>query len=97
MEKGSEADTHARVQPMSAACATLSDTLLTVITREYGGARHAAKRLAQHAKTSHRTAEKWLLGTSVPSGENLLNLLAECDALAAEVNRLVEERRANRK
>ena len=75
---------------------TYSDTILTAIAREYGSLPHAAKLLARHARTSYRTAENWLAGICAPNGEKLVNLMAECQVLADEVNRLVAERRAKK-
>lgn len=72
---------------------TYADVVLTVLKRTYGGTPHAAKRLAQAARTSYRTAENWLMGANAPSGEALINLMAECEELAEEVGRLVAERR----
>lgn len=80
---------------MSAA-STYGETILGAIAREYGPMRHASKILAQHACASYRTAEAWIAGRSVPSGENLLHLMANCEVVAAEVNRLVAERRASK-
>jgi len=74
--------------------ATYSDVVLGVLRREYAPLKHAAKLLARHARSTPRTAESWLAGTHAPNGEKLVNLMAECPALADEVNRLVAERRA---
>ena len=76
--------------------ASLTGVVLDFIGREYAPKPHASKLLAQAARTSHRTAERWLAGKAVPSGENFLNLLAECEDLAAEVQQLIEQRRAKR-
>lgn len=64
-----------------------------VLQREYAPLRHAAKILARKADVSPRTAENWLAGTCAPRGDELLRLMASCDALAAEINKLVEELR----
>jgi len=76
--------------------ATYTDAITSVLRREYLPLRNAAKTLARHGGTSTRTAENWLAGLHAPSGESLVNLMAECEALTAEVNRLVEERRKAR-
>jgi len=76
--------------------ATYSDAVVDVLRREYGPLKHATKLLARHARTSPRTAENWLAGSHAPNGEKLINLMAVCDALADEVNRLVAERRKER-
>lgn len=73
-----------------------SNAVLEVIQRQYAPLRHGHKLLARDAGTSPRTAENWLRGNNAPSGENLIALMAECEELAAEVNRLVAERRAAR-
>ena len=76
--------------------ASLQGVVLDYIGREYAPRPNASKLLARAARTSHRTAEKWLARQSAPSGENFLNLLAECEDLAAEVNSLIEQRRARK-
>jgi hypothetical protein len=97
MDKGSETPTrNFRVEKHRMIASTYSDAVLTIIAREYSPLPHAAKILAQHAKTSYRTAENWLSGMCAPNGEKLVNLMAECEALAQEVNRLVAERRAEK-
>jgi hypothetical protein len=69
--------------------------VIGVIDREYGRLRHAAKILAAHAKASVPAAKHWLYGRRSPTGEHLLNLMAECKPMADEINRIVAERRAN--
>lgn len=66
---------------------------MTVLRRAYAPKRHAAKLLARDANASPRTAEKWLTGERAPSGENLIELMASCQELADELNRLVQARR----
>lgn len=81
---------------MNAVAATYGDVVLRVIRREYAPLKHAAKLLAKHAGTTPRTAENWLSGINAPNGEKLVNLMAECDPLADELNGLVAQRRAER-
>lgn len=71
-----------------------ADLLRGVITRVYAPQRFAAKRLAHDARTSHRTAERWLSGERVPTGDHLLNLLRECRELRAELNQLIDQQDA---
>lgn len=79
-------------------CAEEFDVLmLATIKRIYGNMRGAAKRLAWDANTSHRTAEGWLSGRSRPGGANLVYLLAECDELNAEMQKLLKAVKATRK
>lgn len=71
-------------------CIAASDyreMVLTLIATEYGGQRHAAKRLARAAKSSYRTAQAWLSGRKVPSGHHFMNLLQECEAMAEAIKR----------
>lgn len=72
---------------------TYGDVVLGFIQRKYGPLRNATKLLARDAGCSPRTAESYLAGTHAPNGEKLINLLAECQELADEVNRLVAQRR----
>lgn len=85
-----------RESPMSAVASTYSDTVFNVLRREYAPLKHAAKLLARHARTTPRTAENWLAGTHAPNGEKLINLMAECETLADEINQLIAERKAAR-
>lgn len=85
-----------RVPDMSAITATYGEAVFQVIRREYAPLKNAAKLLARAARTTPRTAENWLAGTHAPNGEKLVNLMAECEPLADEVMRLVEERRRAR-
>jgi len=67
-------------------CAVASDyrvSILTVIAREYSAKRHGAKILARDAKASYRTAQAWISGRNVPTGKHFMNLLQECEAMAA--------------
>jgi hypothetical protein len=73
---------------------TYNETVLAVIDREYGRIRNGAKILARHAKSSLPAAQHWIYGRRVPTGENLLNLMANCEALAVALNQEVENRRA---
>ena len=93
MRSATKRATHGGVFMSAAVASTLSDVVLTTIAQVYAPQRHAAKLLARHARASHRTAEKWITGRAVPTGENLINLMAECDALSNEVQRLVAERK----
>lgn len=76
--------------------ATYNDVVLAYISREFFPLKYASKILGRKAGVSHRTAENWLAGTHAPSGEALVNLMSECNELAAEINALVAERRARK-
>jgi transcriptional regulator with XRE-family HTH domain len=43
---------------------------------------HTAKRAAQAAGVSHRTAEAWTTGRRSPTADVLLRMAARCDRLA---------------
>jgi hypothetical protein len=75
---------------------TYNDAVLGYIRREFAPLKHAAELLARAAGATPRAAKAWLAGEHAPSGEKLLNLLAECKPLADEIFRIVEERRAAR-
>ena len=75
-------------------CTTVDDLVLRYIAREYAPRRFASKLLAKDAGTSHRTAERWLAKKAAPSGPHLTNMLVECDGLADELYRMIEQRRA---
>jgi hypothetical protein len=57
---------------------------------------NAIKRTSQIASVSPRTARNWVDGVHLPSFEQALDLLAGCPEFAAEVARMVDERRAER-
>ena len=96
MANGSNAATRDRGIPMSATAPTFGWIVLAYLHRQYGGQPSAAKTLARLARTSHRTAEKWLAGTNVPTGENFMNLLLECEGLVEVLARTAEEQHAMR-
>lgn len=76
--------------------AQYSDVFFDVIRRRYGPLKNAAKLLARAAGCSPRTAENYLAGTHAPSGDKLINLLADCQELADEINKLIAQRRITR-
>jgi hypothetical protein len=81
---------------VNAAAASYGELIHDVLMREYGSHRHAAKVLARDAGTTPRTAQNWLDGTNAPNGDKLINLMGQCEALTAEIHRLIELRRASR-
>lgn len=50
--------------------------------------RHAAKLIARLANVTTRTARNWLDGACAPQGSALLNLMAQCEAVDVEMDRL---------
>lgn len=93
MRNGSKQNPRWCVRKMDATASDYREVILTVIAREYGPMRHSAKILAKHAQTSYRTAEAWVSGRNVPSGKSLVNIMANCKAMADEMNRLISESR----
>jgi hypothetical protein len=65
----------------------LSKAIHRILVSNYGRFRHGAKTLAIHAKCTPRAAENWLDGSCTPNAEKLVNVMAECDELAAEIMR----------
>ncbi len=96
MDNGSRRNTRGRVFNMNPAASTFGGFVLTYLQRQYGAQPFAAKTLAALAKTSHRTAEKWVAGKSAPVGDNLMNLLVECEGFADEVFEYVQQKKASR-
>lgn len=72
---------------------TYPDLITGFLRGRFGLVRGAEKRLASAARCSPRTAENWMRGESAPAGEQLLNLMAECDGLAEAVLAEVQRRR----
>lgn len=67
-----------------------------VLRRWTGDMRNAAKRLGRRISSDPRVVENYIYGRHCPPAAKLIELMAECDELAQEVNRLVAERRAAR-
>lgn len=63
------------------------------LRQRFGLLRGAEKMLARMAGASPRTAENWLRLECAPTGEHLLNLMAECDELAGVILAEVQRRR----
>lgn len=70
--------------------------LLEAIKREFAPLRFGAEMLARASQKSPRSARNWLSGTNAPDAEALIELMASCNSIADEVERLVAERRKAR-
>ncbi|MCP1270541.1 hypothetical protein [Acetobacter cerevisiae] len=81
---------------MSSASSPVKETLLAMIAREFKPYRFAQEMLARAANKTPRAAKNWLSGTNAPDAEALIELMASCDSIAAEVNALVQQRRKER-
>ncbi|MBF0858185.1 helix-turn-helix domain-containing protein [Gluconobacter sp. LMG 31484] len=81
---------------MSAAVRPIRASLLDVIAREFKPYRFAQEMLARASNKTPRTAKNWLSGSSAPDIEALIELMASCNSIADEVERLVAERRKAR-
>ena len=75
---------------------TYNELVWNVLDREYGPFKYAEKLLARHARATPKAARNWLDRQCAPNGENLMNLMAQCETLAEEINRLIAERKAAR-
>ena len=67
-----------------------------ILRRHTGEMRNAAKRLGRRIGADPRVVENYIYGRHCPPAAKLIELMAACDELAEEVNRLVAERRAER-
>lgn len=59
----------------------------------FGDQRNASKRIARSIDRDPRAVESWLYGECAPSLAAAIELAAHCDELAAEINRLIDERK----
>lgn len=83
---------HATKQHTGKPVTALSQPFPNLLRMVFPRAKHAA--IA--ARVSHRTAEDWWQGRSVMRGDALLNLMAESEAMEAEVLALVRRKRESR-
>lgn len=83
-------------EPVEMTSSTYNGLVWDVLDRVYGPLKYAEKRLAKHANATPKAARNWLERLNAPSGENLLNLMASCDELADEINRLVAQKKKER-
>lgn len=68
-----------------------AETVHRVLREEFAPLKHATKILARMAGTTPRTAENWIAGLCAPQGAHLIRLMAHCDELKAEIDRLIQE------
>lgn len=67
-----------------------------VLRRWTGDMRNAAKRIGRRLNTDPRAIENYIYGRHCPPAAKLIDLMAECEDLADEVMRLVQERRTQK-
>jgi len=72
---------------------TYAELMGDYLRAHFSALRGAEKLLARLAHVSPRTAENWLRRECAPSGEALLNLIAECDDLAGTIMAEAQRRR----
>lgn len=72
------------------------NVICETIFREYGGLRCGSKILARKINISYRSVERWFYKETAPKGDQLIDLMAENEAIANQVLKLVEERREQR-
>lgn len=73
--------------------AVVANRISTVLKAAYSEQRNAIKRIANKIGRDPRAVKAWMHGECAPSLASAIELAAQCDALAAEINRLIEERR----
>lgn len=83
-------------QKMSTTAALYSQTVTTVLRTIYGRLKHGPEILARAVEASPRTTRNWLDGTNAPRGAELIRLMAECEELKSEIDRLVEEEKCRK-
>ena len=66
----------------------------TVLRQHFADQRNAPKRMSRRWRFTPRAFQGWLYGENPPAMHNLVALMAECDALKEEVDRLVLELKA---
>ena len=69
----------------------------TVLRQHFADQRNAPKRMSRRWRFTPRAFQGWLYGENPPAMHNLVALMAECDALKEEVDRLVLELKATMK
>lgn len=73
-----------------------SETVTSVLRRIYGSMRNGTEYLARCVDITPRTARNWLDGKNAPRGAELIKLMAECEELRREIDRLVEEEKCRK-
>lgn len=74
----------------------LADRLGSVLRARWGILRHATKILSRRVQADPRAVENWMAGRNAPHSAQLIRLMAECEAVRAEVNALIEQEIAAR-
>lgn len=72
----------------------LAERLGAALRRGWGDVRYATKRISRRVDADPRAVENWMSGRCAPRAAELIRLMAECDAVRAEVETLVAETRA---
>jgi transcriptional regulator with XRE-family HTH domain len=67
------------------------------VQENFTGVKFAAKKLADMAKVSTRTAEGWVQGRRTPGNDDLINLCVECPDLVELLITEVQRRKAMKK
>lgn len=89
-----------RIAAMTSAAITTGDLALRVsgvLRREYGDLRCADKRLAARIAATPRAVRNWFSGECPPNSATLLTLMAESEAMEAEIMALVRQHREARR
>ena len=68
-----------------------------IVLRQWSGdMRNATKRIGRRIGADPRVVKNYLYGTHCPPVAKLIEMMADCEPLVQEVNKMVTERRAER-
>ena len=73
-----------------------AERISAVLRRKFQWMRSADKWLAGRIGSDVRAAQNYIYGRHCPPASKLIEMMAECDELAEEINNLVMERRKAR-
>ena len=65
----------------------------SVLRAAFGEQRNVCKRIGNTINRNPRAIKAWMNGECAPSLAAAIELAAHCDELAAEINRLIDERK----
>ena len=92
MHKGS-AGVRLKMQTATITAELCAERFGSVLRRWTGDMRNASKRIGRKISADPRVVENYIYGRHCPPAAKLIELMAACEELAEEVNRLVDERR----
>lgn len=72
---------------------TVIERVSLALRRAFGGRHYAARDLADTINRDQRAVRAWINGECAPSLAAAIDIAAQCDEFANEINKLIEERR----